>query len=156
MFQIKDGIYSHRFSGNAMDALGNPHCLVGIGYMKIVKAGKKLVIAGLQQTSLLRLKGSGGEAMAAQFLLDGVVDQPAGEVLFYADITFTQTGTPAPSDPQVMQDRFAMTPAGGADHFWLISTKPKLISGPGVTAAEAVWGEAVRMDDALAAEFTLR
>ncbi len=148
MFEIRPGLYSHRFSGSAMDPNTSPNQLVGLGYMRVSAAAGGAEISGAQDSAFLPLKGSNAAVHHRRFTLAGTVTRRAGEPSWTATIIFTQIDS---DRPQIMEGDFALVAGGDDDRFWLISTGGRLISGGGAAAPEAVSGELVRLSDDLAA-----
>lgn len=148
MFEIRSGLYSHRFSGCAMDRNTSPNHLVGLGYMRIAKTADGADVTGSQDSSFLPLSGSNAAVHHRRFTLAGKVTRRAGEPSWTARIVFTQIDS---DSPQILEGDFALVSGGDEDRFWLISTGSRLINGGGGAAPEAVSGELVRLPDQQAA-----
>lgn len=152
MFEIPPGLYSHRFSGSAMDRNTSPNQLVGLGYMRVTTTADGISVSGGQDSAFLPLKGSNAAVHHARFTLAGNATRRAGEPSWTARIIFTQIEG---ESRQVLQGDFALVCGGDDSRFWLISTGSILLSGGGAAAPEAVSGELVRLPDELAARLDI-
>ncbi len=143
MFEIRPGLYSHRFSGSAMDRNTSPNHLVGLGYMRITKTADGADVTGSQDSSFLPLSGSNAAVHHRRFTLAGSVTRRTGEPSWTAKIVFTQIDS---DSPQILEGEYALVCGGGEDRFWLISTGSRLSNGGGASP-EAVSGELFRLSD---------
>ena len=143
MSDIRPGLYSHRFSGSAMDRNTSPNHLVGLGYMRITKTADGADVTGSQDSSFLPLSGSNAAVHHRRFTLAGSVTRRTGEPSWTAKIVFTQIDS---DSPQILEGEYALVCGGGEDRFWLISTGSRLSNGGGASP-EAVSGELFRLSD---------
>ena len=141
---IKEGLYSHRFQGNALDQNETTYYLAGLGTMTITKnpvGGYS--IAGLQDSVDLPLRFSGGSLVTTRsFKLVGSIDWDGAKNLWVAGITFTGTEIPVTDE---MKGTFVFTRTALADQYWVMATGLTITLGDNLLPAEAVSGEVHRI-----------
>ena len=139
MATFKPGTYAHRFQGNAMDKVGTPYFLAGVGTMEVsVDPSGSGTLTGHQESVTLPIKGYGGALVHYLYDMAGIIVPQAGRPMWDATITFTLVQGPA---ALVMEGSFVLAPSGQPDRYWAISTAVKIIQGAGSAPTEAVTGE---------------
>jgi hypothetical protein len=138
------GWYTYRFSGYTVGNNASSYKLLGVGTLNLANGR---VIAGIHQSSILRLSGSASVLKTDTYKVTGSYTEPAANPngrdpdIGVANLVFD-------SGSQKSKDAFAIVMAGGDDRFWFMSTEPEVWSdeeNDWVAAQDIVSGEAILM-----------
>jgi hypothetical protein len=142
MTGLSAGNYTHKFDGNAIDINSTPYFIGGVGTLTLTAATSGFTLTGVQQAVALPMGNQVTDVTYVTYLLTGTVVQQTGQIIWNADITFTQD---VASNPVVMKGQFALVPAGSWDKYWAVSTGAQIIHGADVAPTEAVTGTIQRL-----------
>lgn len=136
---MRDGRYSYRFEGYAMEK-GQTHTIVGVGSIEI--ANMK-VVRGHHRASLARMTGSGSTLVHSHFSLAGSARFVTEEHGWDIELVFEELTAPANRAAQTVNGTFRAVEAG-PDRYWIISTGGvRTMGGVQDEATEVVSGELV-------------